>query len=98
MKKTISWAAFILYGLLIAYLSLSPATDEPMVINDKLAHFMAYGGFAFLGALLGFERRAYAITCVLIVAYSGLMEFGQSFVPGREMSTLGSSVAGDNDR
>ena len=79
---------FVLYGLLIAWLSLQPGSDTPPAINDKLAHLLAYGGFAVLALGLGLQRRQYLFVCLCIVAYSALMEVGQYFVPGRYMSGL----------
>jgi VanZ family protein len=88
MNRIIGYTSFTLYALLITYLSLAPKPGMPPVGNDKVAHALAYLGFAVLAAGLGLSRRHYLVACCCIIAYSGLMEVGQSFIPGREMSVL----------
>lgn len=88
MTRKIGIACFALYALVITYFSLAPKPDMPPVGNDKVAHALAYLGFAVLAAGLGLSRRRYLVACGCIIAYSGLMEVGQSFIPGREMSAL----------
>jgi VanZ family protein len=79
-------AVFAMYALLVAFASLSPGTGVSIESWDKLAHFLSYGLFAILGFGLAGSRRGYFFLCLGIVAFSGLMEVGQSFVPGRFMS------------
>jgi VanZ family protein len=79
---------------IIAYLSLLPGIELPVTFwnADKVYHFLAYG---WLGALplWAFARRdlgramAYAM-----VGLGSLLEWGQSFVPGRTAS-IGDAVA-----
>ena len=53
---------------------------------DKVSHLVAYGVFAILGYRAVNEAKYYLYICTGIVAYSGLMEIAQSFMPGRVMS------------
>jgi VanZ family protein len=41
-----------------------------------------------LGYRLLANKRHYLYMCLGIVAYSGLIELGQSYIPGREMSAF----------
>ncbi len=73
--------------LLSLVLSLSPASDSvPMIWNDKVIHSMSY--FALMMTLdFSWRSGKQMITkSMLVLFYSGLIEYGQSFVPGREMS------------
>jgi len=88
MIRKIGIVSFAAYALLITYLSLAPEPDMPTVGNDKLSHLLAYAGFATLAIGLFLSRRNYLFACLGIVAYSGLMEVVQHFIPGREMSAL----------
>lgn len=53
---------------------------------DKLYHFILYGIFTLLAFRISKTKTFFYIICIGIVAYSGLMEIGQSFVPNRSMS------------
>lgn len=79
-------AVVVIYALLVGYASLSPASGLAIGSWDKLAHFLTYGVFAALVFGLVKSTKAYLYACLAIVLYSGLMEVGQSFVPGRSMS------------
>ena len=79
-------AIFVIYALLVSYASLSPASGIAIEPWDKLAHFLTYGLFAVLGYGVVKSNKVYLFVCLAIVLYSGLMEVGQSFVPGRSMS------------
>lgn len=72
--------------MLIAFLSLGEGSGESINGYDKPAHFLAYAFFSWIAGFWQQQRRGYLIVCLAIVAYGGLMEFGQSFVPGRQMS------------
>jgi VanZ family protein len=41
-----------------------------------------------LGYRILANKRHYLYMCLGIVAYSGLIELGQSYIPGREMSAF----------
>jgi VanZ family protein len=84
----INKVVFFLYTLLVGFVSLKPPGPVSPGSYDKLAHFAVYGFFAYLAYRLHLAGRGYLYACVGIVLYSGLLEFGQSFVPGRQMSSL----------
>lgn len=72
----------------ITYLSLAPA-PKLAASNDKLGHFIAYGTLMFnLGLLTVENRRHLWISVAIAIAYGGLMEFGQYFIPNRSVSAL----------
>ena len=85
MRRT-KIAVFAIYALLVAFASLSPATGVSIESWDKLAHFLTYGLFTVLAYGVVKSTKAYLFVCLAIVLYSGLMEVGQAFVPGRSMS------------
>ena len=86
IRSSVKVAVFVFYGLLVSLASLSPGSSVPIEGWDKPLHFMTYGLFAILGFGIAGTRRAYLYVCSGIVAYSGLIEVGQSFIPGRFMS------------
>lgn len=86
LPRPFAVAAFIGYGALVAMASLRPADGVSLEHSDKLLHLVTYAVFAALGAIITLKPRPFLILCLLIVVYSGLMEWGQSFVPGRVMS------------
>jgi VanZ family protein len=53
---------------------------------DKLYHLILYGIFTLLAFRISKTKIFFYIICIGIVAYSGLMEIGQSLVPNRSMS------------
>jgi len=84
-------------GLIVFVSSLSkiPSPDLGITFIDKIAHFLEY--FLFLVLMYralsnaplhwtGF--RGYLGAALLSVAYAGLDEFHQSFVPGRRADPL----------
>ena len=79
---------FASYVALVTFASLLPAGGALVGSYDKSAHLMIYAIFAILAFRLGVTARHYVYLCVGIIAYSGLLEVAQSFVPGREMSAL----------
>lgn len=76
------------YALIVGWLSLQPGGNSAIGSYDKLAHFLTYAVFAVLAYRLGLGRLIFSFVALLIVTYSGLLEFGQSFIPGRMMSGL----------
>ncbi len=79
----------IIYTGFVTYCSLSQAssiTTPDIEHVDKLCHFILYGIFTFLAFRISKTKPAFYIICIGIIAISGLMEFGQSFVPNRSMS------------
>ncbi len=88
MRKKHSTVIFVSYAVLVAFLSLQPGGGSFIGPYDKVAHFITYGIFAVLAHRMNLSGRHYIYVCIGIVAYSGLLEVAQSFVPGREMSVL----------
>jgi VanZ family protein len=88
MKKNLGIAAFVSYAALVAFVSLQPASGVSIGHYDKLGHFLAYATFAFLARGISRSRQYFTYVCCAIVVYGALMEFGQSLVPGRDMSAL----------
>ena len=86
MKARINYGIFVLYAVLIAYVSLRPADGTIPGHWDKVGHFVIYAAFSVLGARLSTEPSRFLLICIGIVAYGGLMEIGQSFMPDRMMS------------
>ncbi len=76
------------YSLLIAWLCLTPASGGAM-FWDKALHWGAYTVFAVVALPWSQgSRRTLAVLCLMIFAYSGALEVGQHFVPGRQMDAL----------
>jgi len=88
MNKHHSTVMFVSYAVVVAILSLQPGGESSIGPYDKVAHFLTYGIFAVLALRLNLSGRQYMYVCIGIVAYSGMLEVAQSFVPGREMSVL----------
>ena len=89
-SKWMHWAkltGFGLYVLLIIYLSLSPSNATIKLQSwDKVGHFLAYTVMILL-AFLTFPAKNGRIASLLFVIGLGLLlEWLQSFVPGRLMS------------
>lgn len=104
-KATLSWgptlriasACLVLYWIAIFIGTHIPGPAVPNLGNDKLLHFGAFGGLAFLvaWALPTKEGQAHIrglITLGLIVGYAMVDEISQNFIPGRTCS-LGDFVA-----
>lgn len=87
MKKNLGMVVFVCYAALVAFLSLQPASGAPVGDYDKIAHLLAYAVFTFLAWGISRSARHFIYLSCAIVVYGALMEFGQSFVPGRDMST-----------
>lgn len=85
-----SLISFFLYGFLVLWLSLRPGSGDPQNIPhiDKLAHFLAYFGYATL-AILWVKTGRFALWLVFFLClYGVLMEFLQGFIPMRDRSFL----------
>ena len=79
---------FAAYTGFVAYLSLTPSVGGWLPLWDKSMHCMFYAIYALLGSqLVHTPRRFYQLSAAIFI-YSGLMEIGQYFVPGRSMSGL----------
>ena len=79
----------LVYVLLVIVVSFLPSSGEPSTLPiDKVGHFIAYAGMAIL-ALLSFETWPARLAALVgAIGLGGLLEWGQSFIPGREMSWL----------
>lgn len=76
----------ILVGLGITVLSLMPPSSGVEIhVNDKIGHFVAYAVWMVNIGLLVSSKHYWKIILAILV-YSGIMEFFQSFIPGREVS------------
>jgi len=87
--EVFKWAAPIGLAIVIAWLSLSPPSDQAAPVgNDKIGHVLAYGALtmATLWAA-GWQRWFPALIACL--AYGAIMEVAQGLMPfGREFSLL----------
>lgn len=85
--KTAFQIWFLVLLILSLYLSLMPAQASGLMLpNDKLIHGMSY--FLFMMAL-DFSWRSGRVLWAKFLfayAYSSLLEYGQNFVPSRQMS------------
>jgi VanZ family protein len=77
---------FIVYAGIVAVTSLSPGGNQGVEHLDKVVHLLVYYIFAVLGYRMLANKRYYFYLCLGIVIYSGLIELGQSYIPGRDMS------------
>lgn len=77
-------AVFVIYTLLVTYLSLRQI-DVGIGIEpwDKLVHLLMYYIFAVFGYRALKEGRGYWLLCLGIIAYGVLLEFAQAYTPGR---------------
>jgi VanZ family protein len=79
---------FLAYTWLGTVMSLSPSTGPGLPLWDKSMHCTFYAIFVLLGSQLVSKPRQFFLLSMGIFAYSGFMELGQYFVPGRSMSAL----------
>jgi len=76
----------LIYVLLVILVSLLPGGGVSVGNSDKIGHFFAYCGMAIL-ALLSFDGKSARLAALLgAVGLGAFLEWGQSFVPGRDMS------------
>jgi len=81
---------FFIFAGIVALTSLSPSGDDNVGIAhlDKVVHLLTYYIFAVLGYRMLTDKKFYPYLCIGIIAYSGLIEIGQSYIPGRDMSAF----------
>lgn len=89
--KAFSWAVVLTYMGGIFYVSglQMPHREPPFPHLDKILHFCAYFGLAFLTAhayAMGTSRKRFWIAFCVASLYGLSDEFHQSFVPGRDVS------------
>lgn len=68
----------IAYSLLVLYLCVMPSANIPDDVNDKTAHFLAFGGLGFLWYYLGKNKLLIA---ALAIGYGVLIEIIQGLLP-----------------
>jgi VanZ family protein len=75
----------LMFIVAVSYLALTPAPPEHLTTGwDKANHMLAFAALAF-SARLGYPaaRRTWLLWLFGLVAYGGLIEILQMFVPGR---------------
>ena len=77
---------FVAYAAIVAAMSLRPGVDANIDSLDKVVHLLVYYIFAVFGYRALQNKRYYPYLCLGIIAYGGLLELGQSYIPGRDMS------------
>ncbi|MEE4146115.1 MAG: VanZ family protein [Halieaceae bacterium] len=77
---------FFAYAGIVALTSLRPGTDVSIDPLDKVVHLLVYYIFAVFAYRALQNKRYYPYLCLGIIAYGALLELGQSWVPGRDMS------------
>ena len=77
---------FVIYTIGVTVMSLIPGDQANVADLDKLAHLLVYYIFAVFGYRALANKRYYSYLCLGIIVYGALLEFGQSYVPGRDMS------------
>jgi VanZ family protein len=78
----------VCYLLLIVLASLLPGEGASSLPGYNVGHFLAYTGMAVLALLSFRSKTARFVALLAAVALGGLLEWGQSFVPGRNMSLI----------
>ena len=79
----------VLYLLGIILVSLAPGNFVPngsQLHLDKVGHFLAYTGLGFLLGLTVKTRNGRFVATFCAIGMGFLLEGGQFFVPGRDMS------------
>ncbi len=84
----IALPSLVAYAISVAYTSLTPVDEITISVWDKLLHFLCYGVFALLAWWCSKRATTFYWLLGFVSAYGALMEVGQSFVPGRDMSGL----------
>ena len=77
---------FVAYVLIVVFVSLLPSGGISLWHIDKIGHYLAYAGMAIL-AFLTFKSRVGQVGALIFaVGLGAVLEWAQSFVPGRDMS------------
>jgi VanZ family protein len=79
---------FALYVLAVILVSLLPSGGVSPWHVDNIGHFLAYTGMAVLACLTFNSGIARVSALFFAIALGVALEWGQSFVPGRDMSLL----------
>jgi VanZ family protein len=79
---------FVVYVLMVVLVSLLPSGGISLWHIDKVGHYLAYAGMALL-AFLTFKSRVGRVGALIFaVGLGAVLEWAQSFVPGRDMSVV----------
>jgi VanZ family protein len=78
------------YVLLVVLMSLlpGPARGPSLGHLGDVLHFFAYSGMAVLALLSFGSKTAIFVSLLSAVGLGALLEWGQSFIPGRQMSFM----------
>ncbi|UCG81745.1 MAG: VanZ family protein [Desulfobacterales bacterium] len=78
----------VIYVSLVILLSLLPTPSRGPSLGylSEAFHFFAYSGMAVLALLSFGSKKAGFVALLSAVGLGALLEWGQSYVPGREMS------------
>lgn len=101
------WAPVVAYMAIVFGLSAMSSPPSPVHVNDKIEHFVFYGGLALValratagGRLIGVTPAALVAAWAIASVYGVTDEFHQWFVPGRSAEvadwiadTLGAATA-----
>lgn len=76
---------FIGYGLvfIVILLSIDPAPATGVSVNDKVAHFVAYGGLMGWFSQIYHQLKQRIAAAILLIILGVTMEFVQANIPGR---------------
>ncbi len=85
-SRAVNTALFLGYAGVVGILSLSSSAGVAADNWDKLAHFLCYALFAILAYRVNPRSPVFPALCVGIIAFGGLLEYGQSLTPDRTMS------------
>ena len=78
------FVSMILLSLLLSLSSSGQAV--PVVWNDKLIHCISYFLFIMMLDFSWNSSKQLLIKVILVMIYSGLIEYAQGFIPGRDTS------------
>lgn len=87
MKRQFFIGVFVAYTLLVSYLSLSaPDTIVNISTWDKIAHILAYTGFAVLAHTIAENSRQLLALLLFCVCFGIVIELLQGLTPERVSS------------
>lgn len=90
------WIAFFCAALAISAGCLVPARWLPPLPNDKLLHFLAFGGLTLLAGRIAHTSAEQVLWLLGLVVAGWAIEMLQNLVPGRKFCwrDMGANVAG----
>ena len=91
--RTLARAVFVVAALVVVIGSLTPAAEMPEIeVSDKIQHFAAYAGLAFLAKIAWRPPGFLGWPLASVVIAGPAIELLQFLVPGRSAS-VGDAVA-----